>query len=65
MLREPCHESRVYLHATDQSALSNGITLENLKKYAAEAEAPGGGGSLDSTHPITPGAMGGIAKETH
>ncbi|KAL8694605.1 MAG: hypothetical protein Q9218_000787 [Villophora microphyllina] len=57
--------NRVYLHATDQSALNNGITMENLKKFAAEPEAAGGGGSLEQKAPITPGTKGGIAKETH
>ncbi|KAL8642741.1 MAG: hypothetical protein Q9228_000582 [Teloschistes exilis] len=56
---------KVFLHATDQSALNNGITMENLKKFAAEPEAAGGGGSLEGKAPITPGTKGGIAKETH
>ena len=56
---------RVFLHATDESALSNGITMEQLKKYAAEPEAKSGGGSLENETPITPGQKGGIAKETH
>lgn len=54
---------RVYLHATDQSALSNGITMEHLKKFAAEQEAQSGGGSLENAQPVTPGVKGGIAKE--
>lgn len=56
-------EARVYLHATDQSALGNGITMENLKKFAAEQEAQSGGGSLENAQPVTPGVKGGIAKE--
>ncbi|KAL8943351.1 MAG: hypothetical protein Q9216_001126 [Gyalolechia sp. 2 TL-2023] len=56
---------RVFLHATDESALDNGITMDALKKYAAEPEAAGGGGSLERKAPITPGTAGGIAKETH
>lgn len=56
---------RVYLHATDQSALQNGVTMDALKKYAAEPEAAGGGGSLEQKAPITPGTKGGIARETH
>ena len=56
---------RVFLHATDQSALQNGVTMEALKKYAAEPEAAGGGGSLEGKAPVTPGVAGGIAKETH
>jgi hypothetical protein len=54
---------RVYLHATDQSALSNGITMEHLKKFAAEQEAQSGGGSLENAQPMTPGTKGGIAKD--
>ncbi|KAL8945957.1 MAG: hypothetical protein Q9222_007581 [Ikaeria aurantiellina] len=57
--------SRVFLHATDQSALDNGITMDTLKKFAAEPEAAGGGGALEKKAPITPGTTGGIAKETH
>ena len=56
---------RVFLHATDESALNNGITMDQLKKYAAEGEAQGGGGSLENAHPVTPGQKGGIARETH
>lgn len=56
---------KVFLHATDESALSNGVTMEVLKKYAAEPEAAGGGGSLEGTAPITPGTKGGVARETH
>lgn len=29
---------KVYLHATDQSALENGISMGDLKKFAAEGE---------------------------
>ncbi len=56
---------RVFLHATDRSALDNGITMETLKKYAAEPEAAGGGGALEKKAPIEPGVTGGIARETH
>ncbi|KAL8808919.1 MAG: hypothetical protein Q9223_000176 [Gallowayella weberi] len=35
---------KVFLHATDQSALSNGVSMDVLKKFAAEPEAAGGGG---------------------
>jgi hypothetical protein len=56
---------KVFLHATDQSALQNGITMESLKKFAAEPEAKGGGGSLEKNVPIDPQAKGGIATETH
>ncbi|KAL9615841.1 MAG: hypothetical protein Q9204_008655 [Flavoplaca sp. TL-2023a] len=56
---------KVFLHATDESALNNGVTMDALKKYAAEPEAPGGGGSLEKNAPITPGTKQGIAKETH
>ncbi|KAL8734066.1 MAG: hypothetical protein Q9181_003350 [Wetmoreana brouardii] len=56
---------KVYLHATHDSALENGITMDALKKFAAEPEARGGGGSLEKEFPITPGQKGGIAKETH
>ena len=56
---------RVFLHATDQSALSNGITMDMLKKFAAEGEAQGGGRSPEKKSPVTPGVTGGIAQETH
>ncbi|KAL8795835.1 MAG: hypothetical protein Q9195_001715 [Heterodermia aff. obscurata] len=56
---------KVFLHATDQSALNNGVSMETLKKFAAEAEAQGGGGSLEGKVPVTPGVTGGLAKETH
>ncbi|CAL8582928.1 hypothetical protein XPA_008569 [Xanthoria parietina] len=57
---------KVFLHATDESALSNGVTMEVLKKYAAEPEAAGGGGSLEGQAPITPSSgKGGVARETH
>lgn len=56
---------RVFLHATDQSALENGVSMDTLKKFAAEPEAQGGGGSLENRIPVTPGAKGGLAKETH
>ena len=56
---------RVFLHATDQSALDNGVSMETLKKFAAEGEAQGGGGSLEKNTPVTPGVTGGLAKETH
>lgn len=57
--------NRVFLHATEDSALSNGVTMDQLKKYAAEGEAQSGGGSLENSTPVTPGTKGGIAKETH
>lgn len=56
---------RVYLHATDLSALNNGVTMDSLKKYAAEAEAQGGGGNLENAAPVTPSQKGGLATETH
>ncbi|KAK4696389.1 uncharacterized protein P7C71_g1512, partial [Lecanoromycetidae sp. Uapishka_2] len=49
----------------DESALSNGITMDALKKFAAEPENKNGGGSLDNTVPLNPQAKGGIATETH
>lgn len=58
-------EDRVYLHATDESALKNGITMDALKKYAAEGEAQGGGGRLEKKEPLDPATPGGIARETH
>lgn len=56
---------KVFLHATDESALQNGITMEALKKFAAEPEAAGGGGSLEKKVPIEAGTTGSIARETH
>ena len=56
---------RVFLHATDESALQNGITMDALKKFAAEGEAQGGGGRLEKNEPVSPETPGGIARETH
>ncbi|KAL8831899.1 MAG: hypothetical protein Q9191_000612 [Dirinaria sp. TL-2023a] len=56
---------KVFLHATDESALHNGITLGDLKRHAAEGEAQSGGRSLENATPVTPGTKGGLAKETH
>ena len=60
---------RVFLHATDESALSNGISIDVLHKFAAEGEAQGGrqasAHSSEKKTPITPDVTGGIAKETH
>ena len=64
-LRVSLSSCRVFLHATDESALQNGITMDALKKFAAEPEAAGGGGSLEKKAPIQPGTTGGIARETH
>ncbi|MCJ1260550.1 hypothetical protein MMC22_000412 [Lobaria immixta] len=56
---------KVFLHATDESALKNGISMDLLRKFSAEGEAQGGGAALEKKNPITPGVTGGIAKETH
>jgi len=57
---------RVFLHATDESVLRNGVEMGTLRKYAAAPEAPGGGAALDKSVPVIPSAGGGgIAKETH
>ena len=56
---------RVFLHATDESALGNGVSMADLKRFAAEPEVPGGGGSLEKKAPVQPGVTGGIAKEVH
>lgn len=55
----------MFLHATDESALNNGISMSDLKKYAAEGEAQSGGAALENKTPVTPGVKGGLAKETH
>ena len=59
-----CHYIRVHLHATDQSALQNGVTMDVLKKFSAEPEVEGSGGRLYQ-EPKTPETPGGIARETH
>ncbi|KAL8762970.1 MAG: hypothetical protein Q9184_001120 [Pyrenodesmia sp. 2 TL-2023] len=56
---------KVYLHATDESALKNGVTMEALQKFAAEPEAVGGGRSAPEGAAITPNAKGGMVTETH
>lgn len=61
----PLPQNRVFLHATDESALKNGISMDLLRKFSAEGEAQGGGAALEKKNPITPGVTGGIAKETH
>ena len=55
---------RVFLHATDQSALEH-VDYNDLKKFAAEGEASMGGGGLSTAVPVEPGKKGGFAKETH
>lgn len=56
---------KVALHATDESALSKGVDLGTLKKWAAEGEAQGGGGALEKKEPLDPKVPGGIIRETH
>ena len=56
---------KVFLHATDESALSNGVTIEVLKKYAAEGEAQMGGHGLEKNTPVDALTSGSIARETH
>lgn len=55
----------MFLHATDESALKNGVSMDLLRKFSAEGEAQGGGAALEKKTPVTPGVTGGIAKETH
>lgn len=56
---------RVFLHATDQSALSNGVSMELLKKFSAEPEVSGGGAASEKKVAVDPSVKGGLAKETH
>ena len=56
---------KVFLHATDRSAVENGVELKDLKRFAAEGEALGGGGSLEGNVARSPDVAGGLAKETH
>lgn len=68
---------RVFLHATGESALTGedggdgkdggkGVTLDLLKRWAAEGEAKGGGGSLEGNVAVEPtGGKGGMVRETH
>lgn len=55
---------KVFLHATDESALNSGITMDALKKFAADPEHAGGR-ALEGQVPIEPKAKGGIVTETH
>ena len=56
---------KVFLHATDESALKS-IGLEDLKKFAAEGEAGSGGGATRNPVSQTPSADGrGPVRETH
>lgn len=56
---------RVFLHASDESALSNGISMDDLKKFAAEGEI-GGERGKSAPAPLTPSDKpGGAVKETH
>lgn len=64
-VKDPNVVPKVFLHATDESALDNGITMEVLKKHAAEPEAQMGGGGLEKKVPVDAKVAGSIAKETH
>ncbi len=64
-VKDPNVVPKVFLHATDESALNNGVTMEVLKKYAAESEAQMGGGSLEKKVPVDAQVSGSIASETH
>ncbi|MCJ1321998.1 hypothetical protein MMC15_007343 [Xylographa vitiligo] len=56
---------KVFLHATDESALK-AIGLEDLKRFAAEGEAGSGGGATRNPVSQTPSADGrGPIRETH
>ncbi|KAA6415488.1 MAG: hypothetical protein FRX48_00203 [Lasallia pustulata] len=56
---------KVFLHATDESALSNGIGMDDLKKFAAEGEIAGERGKSAGA-PVTPSdKAGGAVRETH
>lgn len=61
---------KVFLHATDESALRDegqgaGVTMDLLKRFAAEAEVPMGGKGLEKTAPVDATIPGTIARETH
>ena len=56
---------KVFMHATHETALDNGVTMADLQKFAAQPEVPGGGGSMEGQAPVTPGSKNGLAKETH
>ncbi|MCJ1479603.1 hypothetical protein MMC13_008289 [Lambiella insularis] len=54
---------KVFLHATDESALGI-VSLDDLKKFAAEGETNNGGAG--TVAPITPSTDGkGAVRETH
>jgi hypothetical protein len=60
---------RVFLHATDESALDS-ITIEQLKKYAADGETSGAGGGagprgIATAIPERLSANSGVSSETH
>ena len=52
---------RVFLHATDKSALDS-VSMADLKKFAAEGETQGGGGALDKAVTMTPGLSKGVKE---
>lgn len=53
---------KVHLHATNESALkSGGLTLEDLKKFAAESET---GNAGRDTPQSRKGGLGGAIKES-
>jgi len=56
---------KVFLHATDQSALEK-VDMETLRKFAAEGEAGGVGGRTPggSAHE-DPERGGGLSRETN
>jgi len=56
---------KVFLHATDQSALER-VKMEDLKKYAAEGELGGVGGRTVGPRVVEePEKRGGLSRETH
>lgn len=58
-------QSRVFLHATDQSALK-AVDMKDLEKFAHDGEAKSGGGGTRTEVYQTPSDKPGAAiKETH
>lgn len=51
---------RVFLHATDESALKT-VAMADLKKFAAEGEAA----NASTTAQTPSGRQGALARETH
>ena len=59
-LNDPKAVPKVFMHASEKSALENGVSLEDLRKWAAEGEAKSQE-HLRQDSTVVPGQTGGSA----